>query len=733
MKSICFAILSTCFFASSSYSVPPVINYAGQVGVGGEAFDGEGFFKFAIVNDSGSITYWSNDGNSTAGSEPTASVSVSVSGGLYSVLLGNSAIQGMNEIDPAVFQQNGDAKLRVWFNDGTNGFQQLTPDRPFASVPYALSSGSAESVEIAPGSIQRSMLDASFLAELNSSISEGSITRSMLESSILNDLNESIPAGSITSSQMDPNLVRYFVPEISSNPIPVSVLQGAGTTLYVQANGRFLTYQWQRNGLNLAGETNASLVLSDANASVDDANYSVVITNDWGSVTSPLARVTVATALPTITLNGAASITHEAATSYTDAGATSVDALGNDLNDSIVVTGADVNISSVGTHNITYSVTDAGGNNNSVTRTVTVQDTTVPIISLSGESNFTHNLNTAWVDPGYDANDTLDGNITASVTITGTVDVNTTGTYTLNYSVSDTAGNQADINRTVNVAPMGPWTFTNAGATGRFGPTQAQINTSYAGTSLEGSVTINSTHQGIQEWTVPTSGTYRIEVFGAAGGTNTLNLNNSPGRGAVMKGNFTLTSNDLIKILVGQKGEDASGTAGSGGGTFVTESNNNPLIIAGGGSGGHRDKSLNLQHGVITTSGVSSLASGGTGGTNGEGGNASGTGSGGGAGLTGNPTGTGWNNGTIPTAVSFVNGGTGGGNASGGGNGGFGGGAGSHNSSEAGGAGGYSGGGTGSNPEPGGGGGSYNSGSNQDNEAGVSEGHGKVIITFIGN
>ena len=66
-------------------------------------------------------------------------------------------------------------------------------------------------------------------------------------------------------------------------------------------------------------------------------------------------------------------------------------------------------------------------------------------------------------------------------------------------------------------------------------------------------------------------------------------------------------------------------------------------------------------------------------------------------------------------------------------NGGFGGGAGSHPTSEAGGAGGYSGGGTGSNPEPGGGGGSLNSGTNQDNQSGVNEGHGKVIITYIGN
>ena len=31
------------------------------------------------------------------------------------------------------------------------------------------------------------------------------------------------------------------------------------------------------------------------------------------------------------------------------------------------------------------------------------------------------------------------------------------------------------------------------------------------------------------------------------------------------------------------------------------------------------------------------------------------------------------------------------------------------------------------------GGGSYNSGTNQDNQAGVNEGHGKVVITWIGN
>ena len=129
---ILFLLLGVVF---SLQAVPPVLNYAGQVAVNGEAFDGNGLFKFALVNADGTTTYWSNDGTSVNGSEPQASVAVSVNGGLYAVLLGNTAQQGMGAIDPAVFAQHTDAKLRVWFSEGVNGFQQLSPDRPFSSVP----------------------------------------------------------------------------------------------------------------------------------------------------------------------------------------------------------------------------------------------------------------------------------------------------------------------------------------------------------------------------------------------------------------------------------------------------------------------------------------------------------------------------------------------------------------------------------------------------------------------
>ena len=697
--------------------MPPVINYAGQVAVDGEAFDGNGLFKFAIVNDSGNITYWSNDSTSNAGSEPTTSISVSVSGGLYSVLLGNSAIQGMDAIDSSVFQQHTDAKLRVWFNDGTNGFQQLTPDRSFASVPYALSAGSAGSADIAPGSINGSMLAPSLLTDLNSSISNGSVS----------------------TAKMDPNLVRYFIPEISANPSAVSIIQGTGTTLAVQATGKFLSYQWQKNGANLAGQTNPSLVLSNANASADDANYSVVISNDWGSVTSPLTRVTVATALPTITILGSTTLVHEAATSYTDAGATAEDALGGDLTSSISITSADINVTDVGNQVVTYLVADAGGNANTASRAVTVQDTTAPILTLIGDNNLTHNLNTAWVDPGYGANDTLDGNLTASVSISGTVDVNTTGTYILNYSISDTTGNQADINRTVNVAPMGPWIFTSAGATGRFGPTQAQIDANYSGTGLEGAVTINATHQGIQEWDVPASGKYRVQVWGAQGGGN-IQESADGGRGALISGYVNFSNSEKIYILVGQSGTNGNRSGGGGGGSFVASGlsfeASSPIIAAGGGGGA--SYWLSGQNGIISEIGGTHQGTEG-GNVPGDAGNGSpassnnSNGTSGAGGFFTNGSAGGYSDGCT-TAFSFKNGGVGSTGASVS-HGGFGGGGSTHGNAEGGApGGGYSGGGAANNAQSiGGGGGSHNSGTNQDNQAGVNEGHGKVVITYIGN
>ena len=78
-------------------------------------------------------------------------------------------------------------------------------------------------------------------------------------------------------------------------------------------------------------------------------------------------------------------------------------------------------------------------------------DTTAPVLTLLGDANMSQAKDSAWVDPGATASDSLDGNLTSSITITGTVDVNVTGVYTLTYSVSDGASNETNATRTVNV------------------------------------------------------------------------------------------------------------------------------------------------------------------------------------------------------------------------------------------------------------------------------------------
>lgn len=116
--------------------VPQILNYQGRIAVDSVNFDGSGQFKFALVNAGGTTTHWSHDGTSTAGSEPSASVTLPVTKGLYSVLLGDLSITGMTSAIPASIWDQEDLRLRVWFNDGVHGFQHLKPDQRLAPNGY---------------------------------------------------------------------------------------------------------------------------------------------------------------------------------------------------------------------------------------------------------------------------------------------------------------------------------------------------------------------------------------------------------------------------------------------------------------------------------------------------------------------------------------------------------------------------------------------------------------------
>ena len=187
------------------------------------------------------------------------------------------------------------------------------------------------------------------------------------------------------------------------------------------------------------------------------------------------------------------------------------------------------------------------------------------------------------------------------------------------------------------------YTFTNANKTGRYGPSQSDINTAYSGTNLANSVTINTT--GIQEWTVPASGIYTIEVWGArGGGANGSNY----GKGARMKGDFSLTQGDVLRIVVGQMG-GASNSGSGGGGTFVAKktgsnlSQSTALIVAGGGGGVYTSGSSSYQEDAVTSTSGQAGNQYSSGGTNGSGGTGSSSnGASGGGGFTGNGTSGTW-------------------------------------------------------------------------------------------
>ncbi len=283
-------------------------------------------------------------------------------------------------------------------------------------------------------------------------------------------------------------------------------------------------------------------------------------------------------------------------------------------------------------------------------------------------------------------------------------------------------------------------TFTTCGKKGREGPSQAECDAEYRGTPLVSRrMTVAN---GIQTWTVPKTGTYRIEVWGAAGANGCTSCNavrdysgsgpRSGGNGARMRGEFSLTQGQVLKILVGQVGSKEGldgGTyshqpGGGGGGTFVTLQDNTPLIVAGGGGGGGQ-----ANYGQTDGDGaVTDTVGTNNGGTGGAGGGGASSYNGAGAGITGNGSAS-----SSVAAASFVNGGRGGYNQShalwsvggfgGGGAGGL----------LPGGGGGYSGGGCSgswSGSGRGGGGGSYNNGSNQSNTSAANDGPGRVLISF---
>ena len=164
------------------------------------------------------------------------------------------------------------------------------------------------------------------------------------------------------------------------------------------------------------------------------------------------------TTSPDISLLGSDLITLTVGDTYSEQGATAQDNVDGDITTSITLTGS-VDTETSGEYLITYTVSDAAGNENTVTRTITVQaiiDTTSPDINLLGSDLITLTIGDTYSEQGATALDNIDGDITTNITLTGSVDTETRGEYSITYTISDAAGNTNTVTRTITVLASKP-------------------------------------------------------------------------------------------------------------------------------------------------------------------------------------------------------------------------------------------------------------------------------------
>lgn len=154
---------------------------------------------------------------------------------------------------------------------------------------------------------------------------------------------------------------------------------------------------------------------------------------------------------PEITLNGNNPINLYVDDEYVEPGATAIDDIDGDLTEQIKITG-EADTSTSGKYTVSYKVSDSAGNEATATRTVVVEekpDTIAPEITLNGDNPVNLTVGDEYIEAGAIAIDDVDGDLTDQIEISGEVDTQTPGEYTVTYTVLDKSGNETSTTRTI--------------------------------------------------------------------------------------------------------------------------------------------------------------------------------------------------------------------------------------------------------------------------------------------
>ncbi len=251
----------------------------------------------------------------------------------------------------------------------------------------------------------------------------------------------------------------YIVGINMSVDLPPGLVPNPPATTYVRAGSAYedagATCTDEADG-DLTGQVRAVSTVNFAIPGVYTVTYAC--SDSAGNEATAVRTVTVAEAGPAATPEGAPAITVLGADpaavavgdAYSDAGATCVDEADGDLTGQVRAASG-VNVYASGNYTVTYACSDSDGNEATAVRTVTVTDTDAPDIALVGGATVRLYAGDPYTDEGATCIDEVEGDLEDYVAATGEVDTATAGLYTVTYTCSDSAGNEATTSRTVDV------------------------------------------------------------------------------------------------------------------------------------------------------------------------------------------------------------------------------------------------------------------------------------------